>query len=327
MDKNIIFKTIFGSHLYGTDRPTSDSDFKGVFIEEYKNIVLKKDHETIHIDTKVNNREKNKSEDVDTELIELRKFIKDCLQGQTYALDMIFSSRDKWLESSTIWEYIVLNRNKLLSKNVEPYIGYCRQQAGKYGLKGSRLGELLKMIEFLRRYQEEYSANMLIVKFKKAILETFKNSEFIEFVTLEHKHKDREPTYDEYLKVLGKHFSVNARIKDVLPALEITNNRYGERARLAEQNEGVDWKAISHAYRCMYQLEELATTGYINFPLKDRDYLRALKGGLVSYSVVQDELPIIMDLAIQSVKGSTLLPEQPDYDFWDNFIVETYGKN
>ncbi len=29
---NIIFKTLFGSHLYGTDTPESDYDEKGIFM-------------------------------------------------------------------------------------------------------------------------------------------------------------------------------------------------------------------------------------------------------------------------------------------------------
>lgn len=29
----IIFKTLFGSHLYGTDTPNSDKDYKAVFIQ------------------------------------------------------------------------------------------------------------------------------------------------------------------------------------------------------------------------------------------------------------------------------------------------------
>ena len=262
----ILFKTIFGSHLYGTNSETSDHDYKGVFMESIDAIILKRDRTVILNCTKPDKGFgiRNTKDDVDTEFKEVRRFLHDCQQGQTYALDMLFTPEKFWLERSSAWEYIINCRHKLLSKNVKPYIGYIRQQTGKYGLKGSRLGELLRVIDYLKMFdikQPLYS-----------ILNDFQQSEFAKVVEITNERPHGETSITEtFLEVLGKKFQSTRLIKDVLPSLEKLNSMYGGRAKLAMQNEGVDWKAVSHAFRCCYQLIELAKTHRINFPLEQAE--------------------------------------------------------
>lgn len=318
---NTIFKTKFGSHLYGTNSPTSDLDFKSVYIDSFENIILNKSKPTLHIGPeKETNGIKNNPNDIDEEVIELRTFIKDCLNGQTYALDMLFSPENMWIESSEIWWDILFCKDKLLSKQVAPYIGYCRQQAGKYGLKGSRLGELQKLLKILRGID----TNLRLKDVQTVIESAFINSEFVKIIVKQHKVTHAN---EVYLEVLGKYYSENLLIKNVLVSIEIFDNKYGERARLATLNEGVDWKAISHAYRCMYQLEELALTGQIIFPLKDRVCLKQIKYNEVPYNIIQEELPTLINKSIEAVNSSIFLSEEPDIEFWNQFLVKLYKEN
>lgn len=318
----ILFKCKFGSHLYGTNTPTSDQDFKGVFIESLDNIILRKDSETVHHNTRADQTDgvRNAPTDVDIEHKELRRFVNDCLSGQTYALDMLFAPIDTWLEFTPIWTALVLNRKKFLSKNVEPYIAYCRHQAGKYGLKGSRLGELLRVIEYLKAYDPKTPLYTAVLGLPV--------SEYVKMVEITSERPNGEqPLTETFLEVLTKKFSITRHIEDVLVSLERMNEKYGARARLAQENAGVDWKAISHAYRCMHELRELAQTGEIKFPLESADFLKRVKMGEISYDLVQEELPKLMESAIEMVKNSEHLPDEPDYEFWENFILQVYKNN
>ena len=54
---------------------------------------------------------------------------------------------------------------------------------------------------------------------------------------------------------------------------------YGKRTRSAADNDGRDWKALSHALRALYEAEELVDTGKITFPLPLADEVKALKEG------------------------------------------------
>jgi len=313
-----IFKTKFGSHLYGTDTPSSDLDYKGIFKAPLSDIVLGRESHTI-FENEESKREdgRNNPDAVDCEWVELRRFIKDCLAGQTYALDMLFTPNNMWELNSWDWLEIITFRNKLLSKDVKPYIGYCRQQATKYGLKGSRLGELIRVIEWLESLPQ---GDLLSEHIKE-----LKNTEFafVETKFFKSQLKDVEQTF---LVVLDKRFPVNATVKKMLESLNILRAKYGSRAIEAMNNENIDWKAVSHAYRCMYQLAELAETGAIIFPLKDAEKLKAIKLGQIPWEKCNDELYQLMEETIKKVENSKVLPDKPDYKFWDEWIIKQYVK-
>lgn len=316
--RKILFNTIFGSHIYGTNTPNSDMDYKGIYLSPIEDIIFGRKVDSIVTCSKVKKGLgiRNNKDDIDQELKELRKFIYDALDGQTYAIDMLYSPQKFWINSSPEWEFIVANREKFLSKKVNAFIGYCNQQASKYGLKGSRLGTVQKTIEILKTFEPTS-------RLKEN--SRFEEGEFIKYKMYPHR-VGQETVEEEMLEILGKLYSGNTQVKLILTSLEKFFNSYGERAVQAMDNEGIDFKAISHAYRCCYQLIELATKHRIDFPLDVAPYLTEIKTGKVSWpKKVQDELPILMEKAIQTIRDSDL-PEEPDKKFWDKFIIDTYTK-
>lgn len=317
-DLNLIMKTRFGSHLYGTDTPNSDTDYKGVYMATLEDVLLNKSKETQYFNTKSGGVDiKNSKNDIDFEVIELRKFIKDALAGQTYALDLLFTPLDFTESYSEIWAEVIKNRSKLLSKHMEPYIGYCRQQAAKYGLKGSRLGDVMSIIEYLNKLDSKMPLRDAMVDFKE--------TDYIKIVDHEVRNQG-VPKIEKWWEIVGKKFAMNTQIHYVIESETIFKNTYGARAVQAQENKGVDWKAVSHAFRCMYQLEEIADTGNLAFPLSKAEKLKNIKAGNVSYNIIQDELPILMERATDKVKKSKYLNDDPDYKFWDQFIINSYIK-
>jgi hypothetical protein len=316
--RKILFNTIFGSHVYGTNTPNSDKDMKGVFMSPIEDIIWGRKNDSIVTCSKIKKGLgiRNTKDDVDQELKELRKFILDCLDGQTYAIDMLYTPEKWWIQSSPEWEFIVANREKFLSKKVNAFIGYCNQQASKYGLKGSRLGTVMETIKILKTFPPTSRL------FENPRLE---ETEFRKYIIYKH-NRNNELVDELMLELLGKKFSLTTQVKLIIPPLEKFCENYGERAIMAMHDEGLDKKAVSHAYRCCYQLIELATKHRIDFPLEQAPYLTDIKTGKVSWpDVIQDELPKLMEKAIGLIKESNL-PESPDKEFWDKFIVDTYIK-
>jgi len=309
-----IFQTQFGSHVYGTNTPSSDTDYKGIFQESLENILLKRSKDSIVQGRSKEFGERNTSEDVDVEWKELRQFIDDCCTGQTYALDLLFTPEKWWVDNSPEWEFILKNRSKLISKRVEPYIGYCRRQAGKYGLKGSRLGELHRVLDFFK----DKDPKKLVGEF----VEDLSKTEFVRMVKGESR-RNGEMVMEEFLEILGKKFQLNKQVLHVNESLNNLNTKYGDRSKKAMENQGIDWKAVSHAFRCCFQLKELAETGEIVFPLKEAQFLTEIKVGTLDYPTIQEKLEKLMEETIKAVESSSL-PETPDREFWDAWIMETY---
>jgi hypothetical protein len=130
----------------------SDLDFKGIYQAEYRDIILNKAKDSIVTTTKKNKAKgvRNAPGDVDREYKELRRFIYDAISGQTYALDMLYTPQEFWIETSDIWNEVIKERHRFLSKAMNAFLGYIRQQTGKYAMKGTRMAGVVSTVEFLR---------------------------------------------------------------------------------------------------------------------------------------------------------------------------------
>lgn len=305
---NIIVRMKFGSHLYGTANKKSDLDFKGIFLPTKEQIFLNQVPKSYNIQTKKDNDAKNTSDDIDTEIYSLQYFLKLALEGQTVALDMLHAPYNMLIESSHIWKEIVENREKFYTKNLKAFVGYARRQASKYGIKGSRLNAAGQIIIMLTAQDPEQKLSTVW-----DILPVEDHLRFIE----------TNPNGIRQYQVCGKILQETQKIGYTLSILTKFYDEYGKRARLAAQNKGIDWKAISHAMRAAYQVEELLTDKTITFPLKDAKYLLSVKNGELDYaSEVAPALEDLMD-RVEVLSEQSTLPKKSDRKFWDNFLIQT----
>jgi predicted nucleotidyltransferase len=160
-----LFKTTFGSHLYGTNTEQSDTDYKAIYLPELKDIILGRVPVTSLTYSTGSDNGKNTNNDVDTEIFTLRGFFRMLQEGQMVALDMLFSPEQFWIEHTNTWINILQNKDKILNKNIHGYIGYINKQCAKYGIKGSRISELREVIAF-----SKYSANPFVLDdFRKCV--------------------------------------------------------------------------------------------------------------------------------------------------------------
>lgn len=308
---NVIFACRFGSHLHGTTTPTSDLDIKAVFIEDVDNTLLGEYRHTENISTG-GEEVRNTTEDVDIEFIELRKFLDDAMKGQTYAVELLFCDEANLLYASPFWDSLLTYRDRLVTKNVKPFIGYCVAQAKKYGLKGERLSATEEVLGALKELPPKERL--------ENVLDQIPRNDYCKVYTktLE-TNKSDQPNEQTMLVINDKEFNIEVKVDYIIPVIQRVVDRYGKRARKAR--DGVDWKAVCHAYRCIYELEELLTTGQITFPLKDREFLLEVKKGQVPYEQVQEDLPEMID-RVESLDSD--LPTQPDFQFWKEWMLDVY---
>ena len=102
---------------------------------------------------------------------------------------------------------------------------------------------------------------------------------------------------------------------------------YGDRARQAEKNEGIDWKALSHALRGANQLKEIYETGDLQLPLKTAERVKSVKLGEVTFKDVQEELEqVCNDVESLSVVASKNgMRKEVDRKRWEKFVVDVYS--
>ena len=98
---------------------------------------------------------------------------------------------------------------------------------------------------------------------------------------------------------------------------------YGERAKLAEKNEGVDWKAISHAFRAGYQLRGIYKYGDFTYPLDENSFILDVKQGKLDFKDVSHKLEELMT-GLEDLSDNSCLPEKPDVEYWTNWVEKLY---
>lgn len=109
---NIIFKVIVGSHAYGTNIEGSDTDYKGIYLQSPEDVLQNGYREQVTITD-------------DEVYYELRRFIELCCTNNPGMLELLYSPEDCIVHKDPVFDVILQNRDKFLSKS-------CRHSYGGY---------------------------------------------------------------------------------------------------------------------------------------------------------------------------------------------------
>lgn len=305
-----ILKCIFGSHLYGTNTEDSDKDFKGIALPDSNDILLGKIFNTKKFGTG-DDRSKNTRDDLDYDIYSLHYFIKLACEGETAAIDMLHIPDNMILETSEEWKFIQANRDKFYTKDIEQLLKYIRKNAAKYSCKGSRLATITNVMNIIGPHR--FGKRMIDIW---DLLPVGEHAKFVE----------DSPNGAKQYQLCDRILQSTATVMYSLDTLITFHNRYGERSKLAEKNEGIDWKAISHAMRAAYQLVELFEHKIITFPRPEAKLLKLIKDGFLDYrKTVEPALGDVMD-KVERLGEESTLPDKADTVFWNNFLIDTCKK-
>lgn len=308
-----IFETIFGSKLYGLDNEDSDDDFRGVFLPSPKDILLGRVKDTVESTTGVDYK-KNKAGDVDRTSYSLRKFVELLCIGDTGAFEMIHASPEKWLQQSPIWEELHSRRHEFYTSSLTGLFEYARLQASKFGIRGSRVAALRLVVDAIAHIDPADTKTKL-----GDIADLLPLNEFSSFSVDE---KQRAHCQDFY-NILERRYQFTMKASAFKECIHKLWDTYGERARLAEANAGADWKALSHALRCGYQLRDVYMTGDYHYPLKQSDFIRSVKAGDVSFADVKESLESLIG-EIEKLAAVSTYPASPDVVKWESWVAAVY---
>ena len=339
LKETIVFSTYYGSRLYGTDGPDSDIDVRGVFLPLKHDLLLDrapkqysfKDHR-------------------DIAFMSLHRFLDLLTQGETNCLDMFFSYTNPKVQLATtsIYKELVENKDKLITKNIGKYLGYCKAQALKYSIKGDRIQNLEAFGQILDKLPnpggitlgQALDCDKELIPDSTVVIDAgdyIKNdrkigvrNKLVGTPMGEHVYAVTMDNQEEYLSVAGHLFPVEANITTTKNSINKCLASYGKRAFNAAADNGADFKALSHALRVAYQAEELLNTGMVTFPLRGPklEQIRAIK-----FKTTPLHYEEIVDLIEQQIKHieedcipNTKLPAKPDYAWIEQLILNLYEK-
>lgn len=323
----MLYVATSGSNLYGTATPTSDWDYKGIYLPSdphHPFFATKKKHTQPHAFeiTTGSDTSSNGADDVDQAYFSVQNFFSNLSKGEAGAMDLLFSM---WNPEHTVKQDIHFvnwckeNYLKLIARNPKAFIGFATGQARRYGVKGQRYNELIGFKEYIYSTRDTTLSSTTIEVLSHSISNALKDYTHIKW-TQAPSPRGQEGDWT-YLEVLGKLYTPGMKLTELFVHLTNMETSYG--VRVKNTDDGIDWKALSHATRSALEVKELLSTGTIKFPLKDAKVLLEIKQGNYRLDTVIDMLEQHIKDADALVEKSTL-PEKVDTEFMNEFILSLY---
>lgn len=204
-------------------------------------------------------------------------------------------------------------------KSLKALLGYANAQAKKYGLKGNRMKVFKQLLDdpYLRMHEHDEECRLDDLIYYIITRYGTKNNCTI---TLK---KNKSGRVDTFLLINDSLHMLSMRFPEFVERVKKEYSKYGKRSERAMISDGKDYKALSHAYRCYIQYEELVKNGRIDFPLTRKlDFIKKIKNGEVEHQELMHEMQKRVDVADElDVSG---LENKYDEVFVKNFILGFY---
>ena len=318
-----LMRCLHGSRLYGTSTPSSDHDFKSLHVPSAQDILLQAAVPVLSLSTGTS-ASRNGADDMDDESFALHKFMRMLRDGDTNAVEMIFAPDSMLAHSTPEWEAIRSHRARFVNARCSGYVGYCRNQASKYSVKGDRLGAVRSAQALLRQAIAVHGPKARLGVAADAIAAHVAAHPGLSLVEdVPHPQGRAVPHWE----VCNRKAPFTVMLREVEAMTTRTLEGYGARARAAEGADGVDFKAVSHALRVGFQARELLTTGGLTLPrpLAEAAYLLDVKLGRIPFREVGPVLdPLLAE--VEAASASSVLPPESDVELMDSIVFDLYGK-
>lgn len=337
-----MFTVTYGSKLYGTSTPTSDTDVKVVYLPPLSDMLLGK---KLTIFKERFDAEGNRIGDgftmpdngVETEYFPLQTFVRDFVNGQTYAQEIAFAFADQDGGPVDYAREMVREMVALFS-NAEVYsmVGFAMKQTFDYVRRGERLNAAKAVLDVVDELQKRVAVPPNLAGDPRAEprLDTVVDG----LTLLEHIARDagletevmvngKKP--QNSLKLNGRNYMETTTLEHLRAQIVKVIDGFGERTAQAALTS-VEYKSLSHAIRVYQQAIELLDTGRITFPRQNAEFLLSVKQGKEDLEQVKRLLMELDDEVQEKIKTSTLRKKTPELqanaEAWlEGVLLELYG--
>lgn len=279
LDKQtILFRHLAGSKLYGTNLPTSDTDYKEVYIPSPREILLGRTSVAAQSSTG-SVKGKNTAEDEDVTRTSLQKFLSLCANGDVGCIETLFAETnpEAVIYQHELWDVIIQARAQLTNRSVYKSMGYMRSQVNRYVVRGTRADAVKNILEILAGHPKGNRLETIRGEIEAGI-------KGFEFSAIE----DGEGV--THLNICNRKSPMRNKIGDSYEIYKKLDDEYGARTKAAQNLKGLDWKGIQHSLRIGEQMVELLTENKITFPRENKDYLKQVRQGEIDIDEIMPQI-------------------------------------
>lgn len=286
----LIFATLAGSHLYGTNTSESDVDIRGVCFSPKEALLGLSGFEQYQPGKKealIYSKSEFGVGSDDVTIYALNKFFMLLLNANPNIIELLFAPHQNQVYRTDDWKTVSENRNVFLStKIIHTFSGYAYSQ--------------LKRIEGHKRWLDQPPAKPDPAQFGMV------------------QRTDGGSDWESR----NQHNAYKSLLKDYAAYQTWRKNRNPKRAAL-EEKHGYDTKHAAHLYRLVDEADELLETGKLTLPLRleIRDRFMAVLNGQVAYEDVVRLGRESKDRLLAKEAGS-VLPKKPNRVATERLLVK-----
>lgn len=319
--KDVLFVIKYGSYLYGTSTPTSDTDLKMVYLPDIDDVLLGKKMASTKLRVDANgvkitdDRLPMPPNGVETEFIPVQTFVRDFVQGQTYAVEVAFAILEQGPTAPRaleLREYEMMFEmvQKFTNSDVYSMVSFAQKQTFDYIRRGERLNHLEAVESSLMEVMTYFYG------FDSVRLDTFLGADIVLDVVardtgLKTGTSVNNNNTQRTLELNGRSYLESTRVDHVLEQVRKHIKKFGERSQKAAEVD-VDWKSISHAVRVYQQSIELLDKGGITFPRPNAAELLEIKQGRVDFETVTSVLNKLDEEVLLKIASSSVQKKTPE---------------
>jgi len=297
-----IFLARTGSKLYGTNTPTSDDDFVGVFIPNKKYLLGFQSADEVDCSVKSKDESgKNTKDAIDIKMYALPKFLKLAADMNPNIVELLFVNEENILLLEDEFKIFMDNYELFVNQRVKySFQGYAHQQFKKGVTKAQNFSELRKFLELLEKYDD----NDLLA------------------VVMEKEQELQKYNKGNFLQVANLNFQKNLFLKRVKKLVKDKLKIASHRAEMWEKS-GYDTKFFMHLFRLLNEGEDLLTKGKLEFPVREREFLLDVRNGKFELEYLQKEA----ERRFEKFKNiETKLPKKANWDKLEELMIQVLQK-
>lgn len=331
-----LVKHLAGSRAYGTSLPTSDVDYRGIFVAD----------EIFHRSPWHNIGEFELPDEEDTKFFELTKFMTLLVDQNPNIVETLWVDREDIIETSPAYELLRANRDKLLSSKVAfTFSGYAVAQLKRIRghnkwINSPQPEERPKQYEFISLVQSfsenkelTYTTDDVVRDKDSFSLVHYGNDVFGMYFrpspgspivfddagALVSSSRDHTGTPERIIKFNRAEYKLAKEKHKQYWTWK--NNRNESRSELEEQF-GYDTKHAMHLVRLLRMAEEALRDGVINVKREDSNELLSVRHGAWTYEELL-EYAETMDANIRGdLYKNTKLQKQVDHTFASQLLMD-----
>lgn len=333
----IVLSTVtYGSKLYGTNTPTSDTDLKVVYLPDLSDLIMLRKPKIFKNRFDANNNNITDpttpmpDNGVEVEYFPLQTFAMDFVAGQTYAVEMVYAIINGPEDVSQITPFGATTGFKVFcemmaeqfsNREVYSMVGFAAKQTMDYVTRGERLNDAKAVRDAIyAAYDMCAEKDLEKIRLDRELGTGVTVLDFVSMTSnLKIGSSENNNKMIRTLELNGRSYLETSSLAHVLRAVDKLITGYGERSTRAAESS-VDFKSLSHAVRVYEQAIELLDTGSLTFPRPNAADLLAIKRGKADLDAVKDRLRTLDNEVREKMLTSTVRERTPElleqFDKW-----------